>query len=89
MEIFKPALDTRYSEEDVVSHDQNSIRSTPIESSGKPIADFAGLYGVTVILRMPAIDWCLLYVASAALLGYVVGSFAAKDAITRVLRHQP
>ena len=30
----KPALDTRYSEEDVVSHDQNSIRSTPIESSG-------------------------------------------------------
>lgn len=34
VEIFKPALDTRYSEEDVVSHDQNSIRSTPIESSG-------------------------------------------------------
>lgn len=26
VEIFKPALDTRYSEEDVVSHDQNSIR---------------------------------------------------------------
>lgn len=25
VEIFKPALDTRYSEEDVVSHDQNSI----------------------------------------------------------------
>ena len=24
VEIFKPALDTRYSEEDVVSHDQNS-----------------------------------------------------------------
>ena len=34
VEIFKPALDTRYSEEDVVSHDQNSIRSTSIESSG-------------------------------------------------------
>ena len=34
VEIFKPSLDTRYSEEDVVSHDQNSIRSTPIESSG-------------------------------------------------------
>ena len=34
VEIFKPALDTRYSEENVVSHDQNSIRSTPIESSG-------------------------------------------------------
>ena len=34
VEIFKPSIDTRYSEEDVVSHDQNSIRSTPIESSG-------------------------------------------------------
>ena len=34
VEIFKPSLDTRYSEEDVVSHDKNSIRSTPIDSSG-------------------------------------------------------
>ncbi len=33
VEIFKPTIDTRYSEEDVVSHDQNSIRSTPIDSS--------------------------------------------------------
>lgn len=34
VEIFKPSIDTRYSEEDVVSHDQNEIRSTPIDSSG-------------------------------------------------------
>uniref|UniRef100_A0AB33JIU2 Thymidine kinase n=1 Tax=Prevotella sp. GTC17262 TaxID=3236797 RepID=A0AB33JIU2_9BACT len=34
VEIFKPALDTRYSEEDVVSHDRNTIKCTPIESSG-------------------------------------------------------
>lgn len=33
VEIFKPSLDTRYSEEDVVSHDKNTIRSTPIDSS--------------------------------------------------------
>lgn len=33
VEIFKPSIDTRYSDEDVVSHDQNSIHSTPIESS--------------------------------------------------------
>ena len=33
VEIFKPAIDTRYSEEDVVSHDQNHILSTPIDSS--------------------------------------------------------
>ena len=33
VEIFKPAIDVRYSEEDVVSHDQNHILSTPIESS--------------------------------------------------------
>lgn len=30
VEIFKPALDTRYHAEDVVSHNQNSIRSTPV-----------------------------------------------------------
>ena len=30
VEIFKPAIDTRYDEEDVVSHNENAIRSTPI-----------------------------------------------------------
>jgi thymidine kinase len=33
VEIFKPAIDTRYSEEEVVSHDSNSIASTPVDSS--------------------------------------------------------
>ena len=33
VEIFKPALDTRYSQEEVVSHDSNHILSTPRESS--------------------------------------------------------
>ena len=33
VEIFKPALDTRYSDVEVVSHDSNHITSTPIESS--------------------------------------------------------
>ena len=33
VEIFKPAIDTRYSEENVVSHDQHAILSTPVDSS--------------------------------------------------------
>ena len=33
VEIFKPAIDVRYSEEDVVSHEQKHIKSTPIDSS--------------------------------------------------------
>ena len=33
VEIYKPAIDTRYSEADVVSHDSNIISSTPIDSS--------------------------------------------------------
>jgi thymidine kinase len=33
IEIFKPAIDTRYSVTDVVSHDENSIRSTAVENS--------------------------------------------------------
>ena len=32
VEIYKPAIDTRYSEEDVVSHDHNAISSTPIDN---------------------------------------------------------
>ncbi len=34
VEIFKPAMDIRYSEVDVVSHDKNKITSTPVDSSG-------------------------------------------------------
>jgi thymidine kinase len=34
VEIFKPQVDTRYSEVEVVSHDANSIHSTPVSSSG-------------------------------------------------------
>ncbi|MDA3868321.1 MAG: thymidine kinase [Salinivirgaceae bacterium] len=33
VEIFKPKKDVRYSEADVVSHDSNAIRSTPIDGS--------------------------------------------------------
>jgi len=33
VEIFKPAVDTRYDEEMVVSHDANEIRSTPVPAS--------------------------------------------------------
>lgn len=33
VEIFKPAIDVRYDETDVVSHDENFIHSTPVPSS--------------------------------------------------------
>lgn len=33
VEIFKPAIDVRYSDQDVVSHDHNVITSTPVDSS--------------------------------------------------------
>ena len=35
VEIFKPKVDTRYADEEVVSHNQNKIRSTPVESSNE------------------------------------------------------
>ncbi len=35
VEIFKPAVDVRYDDEDVVSHDANAIHSTPVESSSQ------------------------------------------------------
>jgi thymidine kinase len=33
VEIFKPSVDTRYHEQDIVSHDEKSIRSTPVDNS--------------------------------------------------------
>lgn len=33
VEIFKPAIDTRYDETKIVSHDTNAIQSSPVESS--------------------------------------------------------
>lgn len=33
VEIFKPSVDKRYSDSDVVSHDENTIRSTVVENS--------------------------------------------------------
>lgn len=33
LEIFKPGIDTRYDETDVVSHDQNTIKSTPVPNA--------------------------------------------------------
>ncbi|MGP6601842.1 thymidine kinase [Ornithobacterium rhinotracheale] len=33
VEIFKPAIDKRYDEQDVVSHDENKKQATPIEAS--------------------------------------------------------
>ncbi len=35
VEIFKPAIDDRYDNESVVSHDENIIKSTPVKSSSK------------------------------------------------------
>jgi thymidine kinase len=35
IEIFKPEVDTRYDVEKVVSHDENSINSTPVQSSSQ------------------------------------------------------
>ncbi|MGL5919226.1 MAG: thymidine kinase, partial [Bacteroidales bacterium] len=33
VEIFKPTVDTRYSNDEVVSHDKNSIPSSPVDNS--------------------------------------------------------
>ncbi len=35
VEIFKPAVDTRYDETDVVSHDAKAVSSTPVENASQ------------------------------------------------------
>ena len=48
VEIFKPAIDTRYDEEMVVSHDSNEIRSTPVPSAAniRILADGCDVIGI-------------------------------------------
>jgi thymidine kinase len=43
VEIFKPSLDTRYSETRVVSHDEKSIVSTPVENTSSILLLAAGV----------------------------------------------
>lgn len=43
VEIFKPAIDTRYSEEEVVTHEGHSIASTPIETSASILLLSSGI----------------------------------------------
>ena len=38
VEIFKPKIDTRYDETKIVSHDTNTIHSTPVSSSMEILA---------------------------------------------------
>ena len=35
VEIFKPAIDNRYHEQNIVSHDESSIASTPVNNSSE------------------------------------------------------
>jgi thymidine kinase len=48
VEIFKPAIDVRYDDEKVVSHDANEIRSTPVPSSAniRLLADNVDVVGI-------------------------------------------
>ena len=48
VEIFKPSVDVRYDEENVVSHDSNEIRSTPVPASAniRILADDVEVVGI-------------------------------------------
>ena len=41
--IFKPRIEVRYSEQEVVSHDENSIQSTPVDGSANIILLASGV----------------------------------------------
>ncbi|SEH91349.1 thymidine kinase [Paenimyroides aquimaris] len=48
IEIFKPAVDTRYDEDNVVSHQGNEIRSTPVPAAAniRLLADGCDVIGI-------------------------------------------
>ncbi len=48
VEIFKPAVDVRYSDQEVVSHDARSIRSTPVDSAASILLMATGVDVVAI-----------------------------------------
>ena len=67
VEIYKPAIDVRYSEEDVVSHDRNVIQSTPVDSSQNI------LLMVDEVQDCSRPDWELFTILSGVLAGLLTG----------------
>ena len=69
VEIFKPAIDIRYDEVKIVSHDAQAIHSTPIDNSQKILlmagdADIAGRLTAWHEARPEAIDRAIGAVAA-------------------------
>ncbi len=64
VEIFKPASDTRYHDEDIVSHNQNSIRSTPVLSASE-ILFLAGDCDVVGLDEVQFFDESIVEVANS------------------------
>jgi len=63
VEIFKPAIDKRYHDQDIVSHNENSIRSTPINTA-EEILLFAGDCDVVGIDEAQFLDNSLVEVCN-------------------------
>ena len=55
VEIFKPSIDKRYSDEEVVSHDSNAIMSTPIDSSAQILLMSSDIDVVGIDEALPAL----------------------------------
>ncbi len=63
VEIFKPAIDTRYHEENIVSHNKTTIRSTPVQTS-QEITLLAGDCDVVGLDEAQFFDHDIITVAS-------------------------
>lgn len=48
MQVFKPAIDTRYHKKHIVSHDENRITSIPLESSNEILRQSMGIHVVGI-----------------------------------------
>lgn len=62
--IFKPKIDVRYSEDDIISHDERRIRSIPVESA-KDILELSKDYAVIGIDEAQFFDEEIVEVANS------------------------
>lgn len=48
IEVYKPSLDVRYDEKDIVSHDENSLNAVPVDSSVNILLFYKGAEVVAI-----------------------------------------
>ena len=87
VEIFKPAIDVRYDEDMVVSHDENQIRSTPVPAAANIPILADGVYNTYSLscLKWLSFNFCPAFLHSISITGFFFPKVTAMSTLVPLL----